>query len=168
MNKLSFTRRVFANGPGDQISIPGRVISKTQKIVLDANLLKTQHYKVRIKGKLDQSREWRSALLYTSVLQLLKTEPLGCPQLRSPNIIYIYIYIYISSVCVCVYACVIYIYIYIYIYISTNIYVSMSIYIYIYIYIYACVRACVCVCLPTLCTQFIMFIYLSIYLSILD
>ena len=33
------------------ISIPGRVIPKTQKIVLDASLLNTQHYKVGIKGK---------------------------------------------------------------------------------------------------------------------
>ena len=38
--------RVFANGPGEQGSIPSRVISKTQKLVLDANLLSTQHYKV--------------------------------------------------------------------------------------------------------------------------
>ena len=38
--------RVFANGPGDQGSIPGRVIPKIQKMVLDAALLNTQHYKV--------------------------------------------------------------------------------------------------------------------------
>ena len=43
--------RVFANSPGDLGSIPGRVIQKTQKMVLDATLLNTQHYKVRIKGK---------------------------------------------------------------------------------------------------------------------
>ena len=43
--------RVFANGQGDQNSIPGRVIPKTQKLVLDAPLLNTQHYKVWIKGK---------------------------------------------------------------------------------------------------------------------
>ena len=49
--------RVFANGPGDQGLIPGRVIPKTQKMVLDAFLLNTQHYKVRIKGKVEQSRE---------------------------------------------------------------------------------------------------------------
>ena len=49
--------RVFANGPGDLGSIPGRVIPKTQKMVLDASLLNTQHYKVRIKGKVGQSRE---------------------------------------------------------------------------------------------------------------
>ena len=40
--------RVFANGSGDQGSIPGRVIPK---LILDAALLSTQHYKVRIKGK---------------------------------------------------------------------------------------------------------------------
>ena len=31
--------RVFANGLGDQGSIPGQVIPKTQKMVLDATLL---------------------------------------------------------------------------------------------------------------------------------
>ena len=40
--------RVFANGPGDRGSIPGRLISKTQKMVLDTALLSTQHYKVMI------------------------------------------------------------------------------------------------------------------------
>ena len=49
--------RVFANGPGDLGSIPGRVIPKTQKMVLDATLLNIQHYKVGIKGKVEQSRK---------------------------------------------------------------------------------------------------------------
>ena len=49
--------RVFANGLGDLGSIPGRVIPKTQKMVLDASLLNTQHYKVWIKGKVEQSWE---------------------------------------------------------------------------------------------------------------
>ena len=31
--------RVFANGPGDQDSVPSRVIPKTQKMVLVASLL---------------------------------------------------------------------------------------------------------------------------------
>ena len=43
--------RVFANGPGDLGSIPARVIPKTQKIVLNASLLNTQHYKICIEGK---------------------------------------------------------------------------------------------------------------------
>ncbi len=59
---------MFANGLGDQGSLPGQVISKTQKMVLDAALLNTQHYKVRIKGKVEQSRERSCTLPYTSVL----------------------------------------------------------------------------------------------------
>ena len=59
--------RVFANGPGDLGSIPGRVIPKTLKMVLDTTLLNTQHYKVRFKGKVEQSWEWSSALPYTLV-----------------------------------------------------------------------------------------------------
>ena len=59
--------RVFANGLEDRGSIPGRVIQKTQKMVLDASLLNTQHYKVRIKGKVEQYRERSSTLPYTSV-----------------------------------------------------------------------------------------------------
>ena len=48
--------RVFANDPGYRGSIPGWVIPKSQKIVLDAAL--HQHHKVRIKGKVEQSREY--------------------------------------------------------------------------------------------------------------
>ena len=58
---------VFANGPGDWGSIPGRVIPKTQKMILDANLLNSHHYEVRIKSKVEQSRERSSALPYNSV-----------------------------------------------------------------------------------------------------
>ena len=58
--------RVFANGPGDLGSIPGRVIPKTLKMELDTTLLNTQHYKVRFKGKVEQW-EWSSALPYTLV-----------------------------------------------------------------------------------------------------
>ena len=46
--------RVFANGPGDLGSILGRAIPKTRKMALDATLLNTQHYKVRINGKVEQ------------------------------------------------------------------------------------------------------------------
>ena len=59
--------KVFANGPEDRSSFPGRVILKTQKMVLDPSLLNTQHYKVWIKGKVEQSREWSSALPSTAV-----------------------------------------------------------------------------------------------------
>ena len=60
---IGLMSRVFANGPRDRGSIPG----KTQKLILDAALLSTQHDKVRIKSKVEQSREWSSALPYTSV-----------------------------------------------------------------------------------------------------
>ena len=59
--------RLFANGPGDLGSIPGRVIPKTLKMVLDASLLNSQQYKVRIKSKVEQFRERSSALPYTLV-----------------------------------------------------------------------------------------------------
>ena len=59
--------RVFANGPGDRGSIPGRFIPKSQKLLLDTALLNTQHYKVGIKGKVEQSRESNNALPYTSM-----------------------------------------------------------------------------------------------------
>ena len=49
--------RVFDNGPGDCGSILGRVIPKTQKMILDTFLLNTLHYKVSINGKVEQSRE---------------------------------------------------------------------------------------------------------------
>ena len=54
---------VFANGQGDRNLISGRVVPKTQKMVLDATWLITQHYKVRIKGKVEQSREWSYRLV---------------------------------------------------------------------------------------------------------
>ena len=59
--------RVFTNDPGDVGSIPGRVIRKTFKMVLDTSLLNAQQCKVRIKGKVEQSRERSSALSYSSV-----------------------------------------------------------------------------------------------------
>ena len=50
--------RVFVNGLSDQGSIPGRVIPKTQKMLLDATLLK-----VRIKGSgAIQGMKWRPPL----------------------------------------------------------------------------------------------------------
>ena len=45
--------RVFANRPGERGSIPGWVVPKTQNMVFDPSLLNTQHYKVRIKGRVE-------------------------------------------------------------------------------------------------------------------
>ena len=54
-------------------------------MVLDASLLSTQHYKVRLKGKVAQARERSSALPYTLVLWLSKREPSGRPQTMVAN-----------------------------------------------------------------------------------
>ena len=59
---IGLVGRVLANGLGHLGSIPGHVIPKTLNMVLDASLLNTQRYKVRIKGKLEQSREKSSAI----------------------------------------------------------------------------------------------------------
>ena len=77
--------RVITKGPGDLGSIPGRVIPKTQKLVLDFALFNTQHYRVKIRDKMEQSRERDSALPYTSVSYILKREPSNHPRLRSPT-----------------------------------------------------------------------------------
>ena len=81
--------RVFANGLGDLGSISGRVIPKTQKTVLNASLLNTQRYKVRIKGKVEQSRERSSTFPYTLVQQLSKREPSGHPRLTLSTLLYL-------------------------------------------------------------------------------
>ena len=47
---IGFVGKVFANGPGDWGLIPGRVIPKTLKVVLDTSLLNTRQYKVHIVG----------------------------------------------------------------------------------------------------------------------
>ena len=64
---IGLVDRVFTNGPGDLGSIPGRVIPKTLKMVLDTSLLNTLQYKVCIKSKVEQSRERINALPVTSV-----------------------------------------------------------------------------------------------------
>ena len=64
-------------------------------MLLDASLLNTQHYKVRVKGKVEQSRERSSDLPYTLVKGRLGfTLDYGRPLYLY---IYIYIYIYIYS-----------------------------------------------------------------------
>ena len=78
---------VFTTGLGDRGSIPGRVILETQKMVLDAALLSTQNYKVMIKGKVEQTKEWSSVLPYTLVWLLLKRDRSGHPRLRSPTLL---------------------------------------------------------------------------------
>ena len=59
---IDLVSRVFINGPRDMGSIPGHDIPKTFKMVLDTSLLNTH---VRIKSKVEQSRERSSAQPYT-------------------------------------------------------------------------------------------------------
>ena len=64
---------VFANSPGDWEFNPRSSHTKDSKMALDAALLNTQHYKVRINGKVEQSREWSSAPpLYHGVVAIEK------------------------------------------------------------------------------------------------
>ena len=64
--------RVFANGPGDRGSIPGRVIPRTLKMVLGTSFLNIQQYKVRTKGRVGQSWERSSAPLLLGVVSIEK------------------------------------------------------------------------------------------------
>ena len=61
---IGLMSREFANGPEFN---PRLSHTKDSKMVLDTTLLNTQHYKVRIKGGVEQSREKSIALPYTSV-----------------------------------------------------------------------------------------------------
>ena len=120
-------------------SIPDRVIPKTQKMVLDTFLLNTQHYKERIKGKVEQSRKRRSALPIHRSSRYWKRGDWGHLRLRSQtkvlslNDIYTYIYIYLCM----------YVYIYIYIYHYLHIYIYIFTYIYIYIYTITFIYICI-------------------------
>ena len=64
--------RVFANVPGDLGLISGPVMTKTQKMGLDASLLNTQHYKLRIKGKWSNPRKEECPPLYLGVVAIEK------------------------------------------------------------------------------------------------
>ena len=80
---------VFAKSLADQVSIPG------QKMVLDASLLNTQHYKVRIKGKWSKPGKGIAPSLTPQCSSYWVALYYGWPT-------YIYIYIYApEGVCVC-------------------------------------------------------------------
>ena len=79
--------RVFANGPGDQGLIPGRVIPKTQKMVLDASLFNTQHFKVRIKVKWSNPGKGVAPPLHLCVVAIEKGA-LGLPSTTVGNLLY--------------------------------------------------------------------------------
>ena len=57
--------KLIGNDQSNRDSIPGQVMPKTQNIELDVFLLNTQHYKVWIKSKVEQSRKRSSTHPYT-------------------------------------------------------------------------------------------------------
>ena len=92
---------VFADGTGDRGSVPGRVIPKTQKIVLGASLHNTQHYKIRIKSKRSSPGNEVAPSPHFCVVAIEKGA------FRSPSIS-------VSQLTLTVYVRITYIYIYIY------------------------------------------------------
>ena len=92
---MTILKLVCANGPGDQGSISGRVIPKTLKMVLDVTLLNTQHYKVWIKGKVEQSRVRSStSLLHLGVVAIEKGD-FGLPSTKVAKFTYTHLDAYI-------------------------------------------------------------------------
>ena len=71
---------VFANG--DRVLIPGRMI-------LDAVLLRTQHYKVRIKDKMEQSRDYRSTPPVHLGIVAIEKGAFGLSLIKVTNLLYI-------------------------------------------------------------------------------
>ena len=67
--------------------------SRIKKMVLDASLLNTQHYKVRIKGKVEQSRKGVAPSPTPMCSKLSKREPSGHPRLWSPTLLTYYGYV---------------------------------------------------------------------------
>ena len=57
-------------------------------MVLNATLLNTQHYKVGIKSKVEQSRERSNALPYTLLVVAIEKEAFGSPSTTVANFTY--------------------------------------------------------------------------------
>ena len=131
---IGLVGREFDNSPDDWGSIPGRVIPKTQNMVLDAALFNTQYYKVRNKGKLKQS--WEIPQQFFSVVAFEKGDFRSPSNTVANNTLYIYIYIYIYIIHIYIYILYHHVYIYIYIWLKFIYYIYVYIYIYKYIFIY--------------------------------
>ena len=89
--------RVFANGPGDLGSIAGWAIPKTQKMELYSTLLNTQQYKVRIRGKVEQSRKWSSALSQHFGVVAIEKGDFGSPSAKVIKFTLLYVNIYFTN-----------------------------------------------------------------------
>ena len=81
--------RAFANAQVDWGKIPGQIIPKTQNWYLMPPCL-TQNYKVRIKGKVEQSKERSSALPQLIGAVAIEKGAFRSPRrLRSPTLLII-------------------------------------------------------------------------------
>ena len=96
---------VFANGPGDRDSISGWSHTNESKMVLDAALLNSQHYKVWIKGKRNNPGKGVGMSPTPQCSNYCKKRLWVTLDNSQTTYIYIYIYIYIC-LCVCVCVCV--------------------------------------------------------------
>ena len=118
-------------------------------MVLDASLLNTQHYKVRIKGKVEQSREgvapspthWCSSYRKGSLRVTLD---------YGRQLYFTYIHIIFISVYILKYIC------YLYIYLSDSVHrtLCLNFHIYLSIDLFIYLRVCVCVCVREFCVWF--------------
>ena len=70
------------------LPIPGRVIRKTLKMVLETSLLNAQQYKVRIKGKVEQSRERSSTLALHLGVVAIEKGAFWSPSTTVANLLY--------------------------------------------------------------------------------
>ena len=57
-------------------------------MVLDAALLITQHYKIKIKGKVEQTREWSSTLPIHLGVVAIEKGAFGSPSTKVANFTY--------------------------------------------------------------------------------
>ena len=88
---IGLVGRGFTNGLVDWGSIPGRVIPKTQKMVLDASLINTQHYTVWIKGKWNSPGNGAASSPTPWCSNYWKREVSGHPWLQSPTLLLLFI-----------------------------------------------------------------------------
>ena len=85
---MAWDTRVQSQGESYQRLKKKKKKKKKKKMVLDTSLLNTQHYKIEIQSKVEQSIERSSALSYTLKM---KRESLGHPQLHLPTLLTLYI-----------------------------------------------------------------------------
>ena len=63
-------------------------------MVLDGTLLNTQHHKVKIKSKMEQSREWSSAPRLHRGVVAIEKGAFGLPSTKVANFTYLYHMLY--------------------------------------------------------------------------